>query len=151
MRQWFESLEPRERMILGGGAIIATLIVFWAFIWRPIVTGTGDLRDSVSQKQRLLTDVFRANVDRDGAASTNPSETTSLVVLITNTAQFSGLRTRPDGPNGINVSFQNAPFGVLTDWLIGLQQSNGVYVEVANISSARESGLVNGQVLLRRN
>jgi len=155
MRAWFESLQQRERMTLMVGTAIAALMIFWLFVWSPLRTGAAELRISVADKEQLLSDLYRAAVasDTDGTVDASSS---SLVVLIDRTAQTSGLgasltRARPDGPNGINVSFQNATFDVLTNWLVALQQNEGIFVDGASINSTRERGLVSGQIFLRRN
>lgn len=155
MREWFESRQPRERIVLAGGAVAALLMALFLFVWRPLSTGTEELRDSVADKEQLLAELYRAAAVGPATGSTG-AQGSSLVVLVDRTAQTSGLgnsltRARPDGPNGINVSFQNASFDELTSWLVTLAQSEGVFVDGASINSTRDSGLVSGQVLLRRN
>ena len=74
-------------------------------------------------------------------------------MLVDSTAQNYGLelpRTRLDGADGINVAFQGVSFDALLEWLITLETMYGVKVETATVSSARERGLVNGTVTLRR-
>jgi general secretion pathway protein M len=154
MKQWFESLESRERMILSGGALIAAIIVFWSFVWQPIAQGTTDMQAAIESKQKVLVDLYRVGsvASSEGASSSGGQ---SLFVLIDQTAQASGLggaitRARPEGTSEINVTFQNASFDVLLAWLIQLQQNNGITVEGASINSTRERGLVSGQLALRR-
>ena len=48
------------------------------------------------------------------------------------------------------MTFQGASFDALAAWLVALHGTYGVDVETASFSSAREPGLVNGQLLLRR-
>jgi type II secretory pathway component PulM len=77
----------------------------------------------------------------------------TLVIIVNSTAESHGLalpRTRPNGPNGIDVTFQGASFDALIAWLIVLQTNYAVEVESASFSSAREQGLVNGQLSLHR-
>jgi type II secretory pathway component PulM len=77
----------------------------------------------------------------------------TLVVIVDNTARSHGLgspQTRANGPSGVNVTFQGAAFDSLVAWLLVLHGTYGVEVETASFSSAREAGLVNGQVSLRR-
>lgn len=155
MRSWWESLQPRERLILGAGSVIAVLIVLWQFAWQPLTGGRDQLRESIAQKERLLGEVARASAlaaTSDGAAQ---SAQQSMFVLIDQTAQAAGLgsaitRARPDGSNAINVTFSNAPFDNLLGWLIALNRDDGVFVDGASINSARQQGLVSGQLLLRR-
>jgi type II secretory pathway component PulM len=75
------------------------------------------------------------------------------MLLVSDTAPTYGLqppRTRANGPSGIDVTLQNASFDVVAAWLIGLHDMYGVDVETASFSPAREPGLVNGNLLLRR-
>ena len=153
MKAWFESLQPRERGILLGGAVVATLIILWAGILSPLATSAAELRAAVATKERLLVDVRRVQALAPQDAAPVRSGSQSLVVLVDTTRQPHGLefaRTRPDGPNGINVTFQNASFDSLVDWLISIESNHGVVVETASFSSTRDRGLVSGQIFLRR-
>ena len=154
MKDWFANLQPRERWLFVGGSVVAVLVLLWMLVLSPLRAGSADLRDAVAAKQRLLTDLARI----EGAAGGNVPGVArdgqeSLAVLVASTAQAHGLtfpRTRPDGADAINVTFQNASFDALVEWLIVLQTTHAVAVESASVSSAREQGLVNGQLLLRR-
>ena len=154
MRTWWESLEPRERIILGAGGVIAALILAWQFAWQPLTGGREQLRTEIAAKERLLSDVALAGTV-DVTAGTPVAGGQSLFVLIDQTAQAAGLgssltRARPDGPNAIDVTFSSAPFDNLLSWLITLNQNSGVYVDGASINSGRQQGLVSGQLRLRR-
>ena len=153
MKAWFLSLEERERLLLLGGGVAALLIVVWAFVFTPLKSESAELRESVTEKQRLFIDLGR--VEAMGTGASSPAEETgqSLYVLVDSTAQSHGLAlrgTRPDGSDGINVTFQRVSFDALLNWLISLETEHGVAVESASFSSASERGLVNGQLLLRR-
>jgi len=157
MREWFLGLQPRERHILMVGAAAAVVIVIWGFVWLPISRGSQELRDAVADKRLLLSDLRRAEAlgASGGASRAVNSASESLVVLIDSTSKSAGLaaavtRTRPDGPDGISVSFQNAPFDGLLTWLVSLESEYGVSVETASFNGAREQGLVSGQLFLRR-
>ena len=153
MKAWFATLAPRERMILITGGGVAAIIIIWAFILSPLRTGTVDLGDAVASKQRLLINVQRAEALPPADGAQPAALDRSLVVLVSNTAQQHSLEfrnTRPDGTDGINVTFQSQSFDNLVDWLITMEADFRASVETASFSSAREPGLVNGQVLLRR-
>ena len=154
MMQWWSSLQPRERLVLGGGAVVALLIVLWEFAWLPLTDGRAELRDSIESSQQLLGNLARtaASPSADVPSGNNSQ---SLFVLIDQTAQANGLggaltRARPNGSNEINVTFSNASFDNLLTWLIALNESNGIIVDGASINSSRQEGLVSGQLLLRR-
>jgi type II secretory pathway component PulM len=154
MKAWFASLQERERLIFIAGAAAAVLIVIWAFVLRPLRSETLELRETVADKQRLLIDIGR--VQALAPSGETPGAQTgeqSLVVLVDTTAQSFGLtlpRSRPDGADGINVAFESVSFDALLSWLVSLETTHGVAVESASFSRARERGLVNGQLFLRR-
>jgi general secretion pathway protein M len=156
MKDWFASREPRERAILIAGGAVAVLIILWSFVIRPLHTGTVALRQAVATKQRLLVDLGRvAGSGVSGAAkpAKGRGNDQTLSVLVDSTAREHGLslpRIRPEGTDGVNITFQNASFDALLGWLISLDSEHSVAVESASFSSAREQGLVNGQLLLRR-
>lgn len=157
MIDWFNSLELREKVILGLGSLLAVAIIGWRFAWVPLSNDTADLREAVAEKSRLVTDLRRAaglpagGIVQAGGGGSNQS----LVVLVDTTAQPFSLdgkftRTRPDGPNSIRVSFERAAFDVLVAWLVELEQSHSVAVNSVSFTGAREPGLVSGQVFLQR-
>jgi type II secretory pathway component PulM len=57
---------------------------------------------------------------------------------------------RPDGPDGVQVAFSNVPFDMLLDWLVALEKQSSVAVESASFTTAKQKGIVNGQLTLRR-
>ncbi|HEU4617173.1 MAG TPA: type II secretion system protein M [Gammaproteobacteria bacterium] len=157
MKEWFLSREPRERIMLGAGAVLAAVIVFYGALWLPLAQGTAQLGTNVEQKSRLLVDLERAAALGPSAARAAPSPAAaqSMVGLVDSTARQHDLakaftRTRQDGPDGISVTFQDAPFDALLGWIVALQTGYGVGVESASFNGARTPGLVSGQVLLRR-
>jgi len=59
-------------------------------------------------------------------------------------------RPGPDGPDGVQVAFSNVPFDMLLDWLVALEKQSSVAVEAASFTTAKQKGIVNGQLTLRR-
>ena len=59
-------------------------------------------------------------------------------------------RARANGGNGIDVTLQNASFDAVMEWLVALHDNYGIDVETASLIPAREPGIVNGSLLLRR-
>jgi general secretion pathway protein M len=154
MKAWFYGLQPRERWILAGGAVAFVVIILWGFILRPLQAETARLQTSVDGKQQLLLDVARIERDNPSSSRNNrPGDDETLAVIVGRTAQSHGINptgTRANGPSGVDVTIQNAPFDSLAAWIVALHSTYGVDVETASFSSAREPGLVNGQLLLRR-
>jgi len=152
MRAWFDSLQARERLILIGGAILAVLIILWIGVLTPLRTRSETLRDSIAQKQRQLVDLARVGPEPAHAAGPGGAAQT-LVVVIDASAREHGvaLKTRrPDGPDGIQVAFANVAFDTLLDWLVAIEKQNSIAVESASVTTTKQRGIVNGQLVLRR-
>jgi general secretion pathway protein M len=154
MKAWFFGLQPRERLIVAIGAAAAVLIVVWGFVVSPLRAESTNLRTSVDTKQRLLIDVQRIEAQQPSTAVVNrQGQEQTLAVIVDNTARSHGLnpsRTRANGPSGVDVSIQDASFDALAAWIIVLDGTYGVDVETASFTDAREAGLVNVTLLLRR-
>jgi len=152
MKAWFTNLEPRERLILLGGITAALLIALWLGLMR-LHTQTEVLRDAVASKQRLLVELARVGSGPAAPAQGPQASNQTLVVVIDGSAREHGIALttrRPDGPDGVQVAFSNVPFDMLLDWLVALEKQNSVAVEAASFTNAKQKGIVNGQLTLRR-
>jgi general secretion pathway protein M len=153
MKAWFYGLQPRERWIVGIGAVVALIIVLWGLVVSPLLGQATRLRASVDAKEKLLIDVRRVEAERPGSSSDRLDADKTLSVVIDATATSHGLsspRTRANGPNGIDVTLQNVSFDAVVGWLAALHDTYGIDVETASLAPTREPGIVNGSLLLRR-
>ena len=157
MKSWLNNLQQREQLVLSVGSLLGGLIILWVFVWVPLTTGTSELRDTVVEKQRFTASLHQAQTVAGDQPTQAPAETAtaSLILIVDQTLREHGLtsrlqRNQPDGPDGIRVTFQQASFDSLVEWLIVLHQSHGVSVESANFDSERQTGLVAATLVLRR-
>ena len=154
MKDWFDTLQPRERVALLTGGALGALILAWSFAWSPLRSATLDLDAMVADKHGILADVRRMQtLGAPPAAPVAPGE--SLVLVVDQTHRAHGLggtlsRNQPYGEDGIRVTFQQAPFAELVGWLGALRQGHGIVVISANLDGTRQSGLVNASLVLRR-
>jgi type II secretory pathway component PulM len=155
MRDWFDSLEQREKLTLSFGVVAAVLIFLWAFVWSPLRNGATELDVAVAEKSQLLATLQRAQAIGGAATAGSASPAgQELILVVDQTHRSHGLagtlaRNQPDGPDGIRVTFQSAPFESLMDWLVALQR-DGVAVESATFDGSSQPGLVTATLVLRR-
>ena len=71
MREWFDSLAPRERFILSLGAVGAVLIVVWGFVWVPLHDRTLARDYLYLQDKDYDLCRFRKRKQKTGAAASN--------------------------------------------------------------------------------
>jgi len=153
VKAWFFGLSQRDRWIVVILGAVSVVVVLWGF-GMQLRSEVESLRTSVDTKQRLLIDVARIEGEQPTTvASDQQGRDQTLAVIVDNTARSHGLnptRTRANGPSGVDVSIQGASFDALVAWLVVLHGTYGVDVDTASFTSAREAGLVNGQLSLRR-
>ena len=158
MRDWFESLAPRERLIVSVGAGVVGLIVFWSIVLAPLASGVDRLNTRIDSKRASLSwmQMAAAEISSAGDVSTaagDPDQ--SLDVVIYRTARQSGIgesltRNQPVGEDGIRVRLEGAPFDVVTQWLGQLQAGHGLALESARFERGTANGTVTVSLTLRQ-
>lgn len=159
MRDWFESLEARERLFVVLGAVVVSIALLWGLIWVPLDKGHRDLQQRVSTWERSLAELRplasmpRPQNGSQSAAGAAASQ--SPVVVVDSTLRSHGLgqpkRSQPT-PNGIRVEFENVAFDKLVVWLGDLSSQYGMEVQAGSLSTAtpESPGRVNATLTLER-
>ena len=159
MRNWFESLEQRERIFVIVGAVAVVLAILWAGIWLPLDKGHREATARVADWERSLSELrplAAAPQPTGGSASTPRSNATQSPVIIVDTT----LRSRSLGqpkrsqptPNGIRVEFENVAFDDLVLWLGDLSSQYGMEVQAGSLSTSSVAGpgRINASLTLER-
>ncbi len=155
MKDWFDGLAPREQWLVGGGSVVAIIIVLWALVWTPLRSGAAELDEQVASQEQLLANLYRAEaLKRSGTPRNAGNRSGSLVVVIDQTTRAAGLqsaltRNQPDGPDGIRVTLKDAQFDAVVRWLADLSAA-GVLAETVSVDQTRQAGIVNCTLVLRR-
>ena len=151
----FDTLSEREqRLVKFGGIGVVLILIFGVLI--PLDSSVAKARARVTQKQADL--VWMKNVAPVLAASTPVragGNGESLIVIVDRSTRESGLDkslagSEPNGPGGIQVRMEKAPFDAMIGWLSRLSQQNGIGVDGASIDAAGAPGLVNAAIVLRQ-
>ncbi|MFL2539027.1 MAG: type II secretion system protein GspM, partial [Candidatus Rariloculaceae bacterium] len=59
MKDWFESLLPRERVIVTAGGSFVILMLIWTLAWTPLANRVQELEILISEKNSLLVNLAR--------------------------------------------------------------------------------------------
>ena len=159
MRDWFESLEARERLFVAGGVIVVAIALFWGLVWAPLDKGHRELQQRVSTWEQSLAELRPlASLPRPQNGSRPASDaagTQSPVVIVDSTLRSHGLgqpkRSQPT-PNGIRVEFENVAFDKLVVWLGDLSYQYGMEVQAGSLSAGTNDapGRVDATLTLER-
>lgn len=157
MKDWFDSLQDRERLFVITAALFLAFAVLYLGIWMPLDRGQKSLSVSVDTWRTALAELRPLKGQLQNPASGQASgRNQSLVVIIDNTLRERGLysalqRSQPTAGNGIRVEFENVAFDDLVLWLGDLSNSYGLQVQSGNFSNPQDSeGRVNSTVTLER-
>jgi len=161
MKDWFETLDSRERAFVLGGAVVVIIVLFWAFVWTPLDNGHKAMQSSVLVWERSLEELRPlkglqpssgdANQVAPGAAQQTP------VVIVDRTLRARGLdqslqRSQPTTSNGIRVEFENVSFDDLMMWLDDLSVQYAMHVASGTLSTSSQAGpgRINAALTLER-
>ena len=157
MRDWFDSLQARERLFVMTAAVFLAFAVLYLGIWMPLDRGQKSLSLSVDTWKTALADLrpLKGQLQSSGSGQTAGRDQ-SLVVIVDNTLRERGLysalqRSQPTAGNGIRVEFENVAFDDLVLWLGDLSNNYGLQVQSGSFSNPQDSeGRVNSTVTLER-
>jgi general secretion pathway protein M len=159
LKDWFYSLQPRERMLVTGGAIAVLAVAIYIFALAPFYAAVNGSAERVAKKEGDLAWMRSVGGEVLALSASAPSAAAptgeSLVVLIDRAARECGLGSAltgqtPNGENGIRVRLEQAEFDKLIVCLGSLQQAHSVTIESANIDRTAKPGFVNASLVLTR-
>lgn len=157
MRLWWDGLQPRERIIFGGGLALAIVMLVWGLVWQPLGRERARLGEEVEVQRRELA-LVRA-VSAIPSTGANPAavkldrQGKSLLALVDASARDANLesqlkRVEPIGARSVRASFEFAPFDTIVGWLELLAKSYGVRVTDLSVDRAEGNGLVSARITL---
>lgn len=160
MRDWFDSLEPRERVLVGVAFVFVLFAVYWFAVWQPLARAQADLEARVENWQISLAELrpLAASLPTgDGNRRARAGANQSLVVIVDDTLRSRDIyvslqRSQPTTTNGIRVEFTDIAFDDLVLWLGELGARYGLHVQSASFSqsSSNNPGRINAAVTLER-
>ena len=149
MRNWFDSLEQRERIFVAAGALVVFVTSIYVFVWLPLDKGQQSMSASIATWERSLADLRPLSGVRPGSQNTGQLTQLNLqqtpVVIIDQSLRARGLdnalkRSQPTTSNGIRVEFESIAFDDLVLWLGDLSTQYDMHVTTGSMSATRQAG-----------
>jgi general secretion pathway protein M len=159
LKDWFYGLQPRERAIIGGGAILVLLTAIYMLALAPFYRSVAALTASVEEQKADLAWMRSVAGEVQALSASQPMVAAptdeSLVVLVDRTAREAGLSSAltgqtPNGETGIRVRLEGAGFDQAMMWLANLELSHAVAIESATFDRTSTPGQVNVNLVLNR-
>jgi general secretion pathway protein M len=161
VKDWFESLQARERIFVALGAMFVVLLLLYGLGWAPLAKRHAVLQADVQAWQRSLTELrpLRARSSAPGLARSTPAPGAlqSPIIIVDQTLSSRGLdryrrRSQPTSSNGIRVEFENVAFDELVLWLGELSEQYAMHVQAGSFSTGPQiaAGRINATITLER-
>ncbi len=161
IKEWWETLQARERFIVFVAAVLVALFIIYLAIWTPISSSRDNKqmrveakRDTVvwmSQKKQEVEHLKRINPNMFNSAT----DGRSLLAIVDTGAKQMGIRpaiTRiePKGEDSVQLYVEDIAFDYLIVLLGELERRNNVEVADASFNRSNEIGKITGKVTLNR-
>lgn len=161
MKDWFDSLEARERNFVSIGAIVVVIALLYGLGWAPLDKKHDVLKADVANWQRSLADLRPMRTAKTSGGRTQTvailGSQQTPIIIVDQTLRSRGLeqyrrRSQPTAGDGIRVEFENVAFDELVLWLGDLSEQYAMHVEAGSFSvSAQASpGRINATLTLER-
>lgn len=161
MREWYESLESREKLFVAVGGIIVVVSLLYGLVWAPWDKSHDSMASSVTNWQRSLAELRPLKgLAQNSGPSSRPDARVSQqapIIVVDQTLRSRGLeqfrrRSQPTSSNGIRVEFENVAFDDLMLWLGDLSDQHSMHVQAGSLSTSSQSapGRINATLTLER-
>ena len=157
MKKWFAGLEPRERLLVSGGAVVLVLLLLYVVIWEPIASGYRNLQEDVTEQKQTLAWMQQAasqikTLQRSSAGEVRGLGGRSLLAVVDQSARSAGLgdsikRIEPDGSKGVKVWLEGVAFDPMILWLGKLTRTYQIETSLITIEP-QGGGRVNARLTL---
>ena len=155
----YEELQPRERRIVAGGALLLALTLGYVGFWEPFAKAAQKQRTALAEERAFAErlEAIAVVVQRAQSSGQAPVQGggQSLLTLVDQASRLPELgkppaRLQPDGEQEVKVWFEDVPFDNLARWTVTLQTRYAVRVSAAEIERRAGEGLVNARLSLVR-
>lgn len=157
MKQYWQQLKPRERMLIMIGGGVFSILMIYLIILEPLTLKVDELTVKIEKQKAQVKALETMSkeviaLQGSGSASSSMRKGQSLLVLVDRTSKNDKLdksitRIEPDGSARVRVWLEAAAFDDLTKWLSMLETKYNILVETAVIDKTQTTGRVNVRVV----
>ena len=160
LRNWFESLQPRERLMVVLTSIVVVITLFYVAVWEPLHKGLqqelekrDNLQASLAWMQGAAQEVRALRAA--GVSGQRRNDNAPVSLTIEKTAASSGIKSKlgkleSSGKNAARARLDNVDFNQMILWLNTVEQNYGIAASSVNIESTDKPGIVNARISFSR-
>ncbi len=159
MREWFESLDMRERVLVCAGAVVVGVTLFFLMVWEPLAKNQAQLMLEIQDARELNVIMQTAAAAAKSASGSGRgairSAHRSILSIVDETSKKAGLgkavnRIQPEGDKTVRIWLEQAKFDDLVNWLAELSSQHAISLSNGNVDRDDAAGLVKARFTLQR-
>ena len=161
MKNWYNTLAPRERALVLYGGIISIALIFWMLVVEPIYNNYQKLNKVINTQKAALETMQKQSIQikQLQGQGTKPtvSSTSNPQQLLERSLQTWRLkpqleRMRSQGANGVTLSLKNANADRVMRFLYELEDKYALSIDNLVINNnKKEAGYVDVRLSIKRN
>lgn len=161
MKDWWETLQSRERYMVLVAAVLVSIAILYLAIWSPIASSRDNKQKRVEAKRDTVVWMSQKKQEVEHLKRINPnmfnrsSDGRSLLAIVDTGAKQMGIRpaiTRiePKGDDKVQLTMEDIAFDYLIVLLGELDRRNNIVVADASFNRSEQVGKITGKVTLTR-
>lgn len=161
MKDWWETLQSRERYMVLIAAVLVTIAILYLVVWSPIASSRDTKQNRVEAKRDTVVWMSQKKQEVEHLKRINPNmfnsvnDERSLLAIVDTGAKQMGIRpaiTRiePKGEDSVHLYVEDMAFDYLIVLLGELERRNSIEVADASFNRSDQIGKITGKVTLNR-
>ena len=157
-KNWFNSLQDRERHIVSLGGVIVVMLLLYMLIWSPLSNTVSYYKNRVKSQSQLLRYAQHAKAliqryQSSGISVSTKTDASGLLAVVEQSLSAQTLsqylkQVQQPAHNQIALTFDNVPFDKLMQWLQTLTTTHDVSVKQLSATRLPMIGAAHVQIIL---
>jgi len=161
MKNWYNTLAPRERALVFYGGIISIVLLFWMLVAKPLYNNNQKLKKVIDSQKTTLEKMHKQSIQIKQLQSQNTKTKTNSTgnpqQLLERSLQTWRLkpqleRMQSQGASGVTLSLKNANADRVMRFLYELENKYALSIDNLKINNnKKEAGFADVRLTIKRN
>ena len=161
MKNWYNTLAPRERALVFYGGIISIVLLFWMLVAKPLYNNNQKLKKVIDSQKTTLEKMHKQSIQikqlQGQNTKTQTNSTGNPQQLLERSLQTWRLkpqleRMRSQGASGVTLSLKNANADRVMRFLYELENKYALSIDNLKINNnKKEAGFADVRLTIKRN
>jgi len=161
MKNWYNTLAPRERALVFYGGIISIVLLFWMLVAKPLYNNNQKLKKVIDSQKTTLEKMHKQSIQikqlQGQNTKTKTNSTGNPQQLLERSLQTWRLkpqleRMQSQGASGVTLSLKNANADRVMRFLYELENKYALSIDNLKINNnKKEAGFADVRLTIKRN